>query len=321
MNVRDISRKVFEWIFRPAALRAAKGALPAAGGGQTAATRQAKLLLEVARRVAEPGEALPSGAQPALLLGLYRDAIWWALAARWPDGTPPPDDLRALWEASHPRAQTPTKIWAATPPDGAAAEALRKTVFDGPAPRSLAATGDDVARARAAAEALVWDLDAPRRHVEGVLIQRWLRLALIAAALVLLAIGVRVVLLGPDLAAGKPFRLSSQFAGWAGCLAQNGCHGLMFHTETEANPWIEIDLGAPTKVRRVEVINRGNCCAERAVPLVVEVSTDRVKFTPVARRDTPFGSWKTDFPAKVARYVRLRAERRTVLHLQSVVVR
>src|SRR5262245_10146065 len=100
MNVRDISRKVFEWIFRPAALRAAKDALPAPAGGQAAAARQAKLLLEVARRVAEPGEALPQGSRPALLLGLTRDAIWWALAARWPDGTPPPQDLRALWDAS-----------------------------------------------------------------------------------------------------------------------------------------------------------------------------------------------------------------------------
>jgi hypothetical protein len=95
----------------------------------------------------------------------------------------------------------------------------------------------------------------------------------------------------------------------------------MFHTETENDPWIEIDLGAPKKVIRVEVINRGDCCADRAVPLVAEVSTDRMKWAQVARREEPFGTWKASFPARVARYVRLRAARHTVLHLQGVVVR
>ena len=92
-----------------------------------------------------------------------------------------------------------------------------------------------------------------------------------------------MLMLGPNLAAGQPFRLSSTFSGWAGCVANNGCSGLMFHTETENNPWVEIDLGAPKKVRRVEVVNRGDCCADRATPLVAEVSTDRVTWTQVAR--------------------------------------
>jgi hypothetical protein len=315
MNVREVARKLVEWIFRPAALRAARAALPGADSGREAAARQAKLLLEVARRAAEPGEALPSGALPAVLLGLHRDAIYWALAARRPDGSPPPDDLRALWDASAPQTS------AAAPPDDEASAALRKTLLDDYAPRSLAVTADDAARARTFAERLLWDLDAPRRRVEGILVQRWLRTALVAATLVLLVIGARVLLLGPNLVEGKPFRLSSNFGGWAACVANNGCHGLMFHTETENNPWAEFDLSAPTKVSRVEVINRGDCCADRAVPIVAEVSNDRLTWTQVARRDAPFGSWKASFPAKTARYVRVRVLKRTVLHLQSVVVR
>jgi len=148
-----------------------------------------------------------------------------------------------------------------------------------------------------------------------------LRVGLVVATALVLVLGARVLMLGPNLAEGRPFRLSSTFSGWAACVANNGCMGLMFHTETESSPWIEFDLGAPRKVSRIEVINRGDCCADRAVPLIAQVSGDRTNWTQVARHDAPFGSWKTSFPAKVARYVRLIVPRRTVLHLQGVAIR
>ena len=315
MTGREIPRQIFEWIFRPAALREARAGLRAPDDPREAAARQARLLLEVARRTAEPAESLPPGGQPAVLLALYRDAIYWALAARRPDRSPPPTDLRVLWDASNPQ------LSAASPPDNDESVALRRALFDDYAPRGLDVSDADAARARAFAEELVWDMDAPRRRVERVFVQRWLRVGLVAAVALALLIGARVWMVGPDLAAGRPFRLSSTFSGWAGCLANNGCSGLMFHTQTEDNPWVEIDLGAPKKVRRIEVINRGDCCADRATPLVAEVSTDRVSWTEVARRDEPFGTWRSHFPARVARYVRLRAARHTVLHLQAIRVR
>lgn len=315
IDARAIPRRIFEWIFRPAALREARAGLRAPDDPREAAARQARLLLEVARRTAEPAESLPAGAQPAVLLGLYRDAIYWALAARRADRDPAPADLRALWDASNPQ------LGAASPPDNEESAALRRALLDDYTPRGLDVSAKDAARARAFAEALVWDMDAPRRRVGQVFAQRWLRVALAGAVLLALLIAARAWMVGPNLAAGRPYRLSSTFSGWAGCLANNGCSGLMFHTETENDPWIEIDLGAPKKVSRVEVINRGDCCADRAVPLVAEVSTDRLKWTQVARREEPFGTWKASFPAHVARYVRLRATRHTVLHLQGVVVR
>lgn len=314
-RARDVARKTFEWIFRRATLRDARAGLPIADDPRAAAARQATLLLEIARRTAEPAEALPAGALPAVTLGLSREVIYWALAARRADGGAVPSDLRALWDASQPQTSS------ASPPDNEASAALRRTLFDDYAPHALSVTAKDAARAREFAEALVWDLDAPRRRIERVLLQRWLRIALLGAVLVLLVIGGRVLMLGPNLAAGKPFRLSSSFSGWAACVANNGCNGLMFHTETEPNPWIQLDLGAPKKVSRVEVINRGDCCADRATPLVVEVSTDRATWTPVARRNEPFGSWAASFPPRVARYVRLTVPRRTVLHLQAIAVR
>ena len=313
MDARAIPRQLIEWIFRPGALREARSGLRAGDDPREVAARQARLLLEVARRTAEPADALPPGAQPAVMVGLYRDVIYWALAARRADVNPPPTELRALWDASHPQ------VSAAAPPDNEESAALRRTLFD--AERSLAITDEDAARPRAFAEALVWELNAPRRRVARVVVQRWSRVALVAAVALALLIASRILSLGPNLAAGKPFRLSSTSSGWAACLANNGCKGLMFHTETEDNPWVEIDLGAPKTVRRVEVINRADCCADRAKPLVAEVSTDRVTWTQVARKDEDFGSWKADFPPRVARYVRLRSPHHTVLHLQAIAVR
>ena len=314
MRAGDVAKKVYEWIFRPGELRAARAGLPAADDPRQEAMRQAKLLLEVARRTAEPGEALPPGAQPAVLLSLYRDAIYWGLAARRAGAGPLPPDLHALWDASNPQTT-------AAAPDNEASAALRRTLFDDYDPRSLAVSDEDAARARSFAEALDWDLEAPRRRIAWILTQRWLRVAGIVAAVCLLAIGVRSRLLGPDLAKGRPFRISTPWAGWAACVANEDCGQLMFHTDVDNEPWVEIDLGAPRTVQRVDVVNRGKCCADRAVPLVVELSTDQKAWTRVARRDQTFDRWTAQFRPRIARYVRLKATRRTILHLTSVAVR
>src|SRR5262245_52778225 len=134
MDVRALPRKAFEWIFRGAALREARAGVRPADDPREMAARQAKLLLEVARRTAEPGESLPPGAHQAVLLGQYRDAIYWALAAKRPDAAEPPADLRALWDASNPQ------LSAGSPPDNKASAALRKTLLDDYSPRSLAVT-------------------------------------------------------------------------------------------------------------------------------------------------------------------------------------
>ena len=74
-------------------------------------------------------------------------------------------------------------------------------------------------------------------------------------------------------------------------------------------------------MRRIEVLNRDSCCFENATPLIAEVSNDRVTWTQVARSDRDFGSWKPSFPARTARYVRLRVPRWSVLHLASIAIR
>jgi hypothetical protein len=316
MTAGAVARNVFEWVFRPAALREARAGLTAGNDQREAAIRQAKLLLEVARRVEQPADALPSGAPPAVALALYRDAIYWALAARRSSNDAPPPELGALWDAD-----TAERL-AAGAPAGEARDAVRRALVDDYDPRALAVTEADTAPARAFAEALLWDAAAPRRRINRVRAQRWLRLAVVALGVSSLVAGVRLLTRGPDLAAGKPFRISQPWPGFAECVRSEDCAQLMFVTEMGNQPWVEIDLGAPPKtIHRIEVTNRSKCCQERAVPLLVEISTNGASWTQVARRDDEFDSWTATFRPKAARYVRLKVLKSTMLHLKSVVVR
>jgi len=168
---------------------------------------------------------------------------------------------------------------------------------------------------------MLWDLNALQRRIDRLQTQRWLRVPLVAVALIALVLGVRALTTSPNLAEGRPFRTSSTWSGWAACEADGSCSDIIFHTDEQTNPWVEYDLGAPKKVRRIEVKNRSECCHERAVPLVVEISTDRDNWTEVARRDIEFSTWSTSFSPRIARYVRLRVARTTTFHLREVIVR
>jgi hypothetical protein len=94
-----------------------------------------------------------------------------------------------------------------------------------------------------------------------------------------------------------------------------------FHTRHEDRPWLEIDLGRDTHVRRAIVENRSDCCQSRAAPLVLEASLDHKHWQPLAEQSASFDTWRVSFPRQAAHYVRLRALRRTSLHLKSVTLR
>jgi hypothetical protein len=82
-----------------------------------------------------------------------------------------------------------------------------------------------------------------------------------------------------------------------------------------------VDLGDPKRFTRVDVQNRLDCCRERAIPLVVEVSDDEASWTEVARKDEPFAHWTAHFAMRQARYVRLRVARKSYLHLEAIAIR
>ena len=128
---------------------------------------------------------------------------------------------------------------------------------------------------------------------------------------------------GPDVAFGKPWKTSSSVGD---CHPERrSCGGqattVFFMTTEQDQPWYLVDLGAPTKIHEVDVTNRLDASQAAAVPLVVETSLDGVRFEPRATRDRAFGRLRLRFPAVEARYVRLRVDRRSVLHLEAVKVR
>lgn len=199
-------------------------------------------------------------------------------------------------------------VESAAPADAEATPALADDV---PAPRP------EVALAEAPADA--------SRHGEGQAVLRTVRLitgvivgmALVVAASALLPKATAK----PNLLDGKPWRASSRFPGVCdpGKMDCGGARtSIFFHTNADASPWVEFDLGKPETFGSATVVNRHDCCAERAVPLLLEVSDDRSGWREVARRDETFSTWQVSFAPTTARYVRLRVDRQTFLHLTSV---
>nr|PZN27293.1 MAG: hypothetical protein DIU78_05510 [Pseudomonadota bacterium] len=149
--------------------------------------------------------------------------------------------------------------------------------------------------------------------------------ALLAAGMVVGGSGFLVskLLESENLVEGKPWRTSSTYAE---CFPANkSCAGarteIFFHTHEQENPWFEVDLLQVERIRVIEIKNRTDYGQERAVPLVVELSTDGKSYWRVAQRNTSFTEWRVELEPREARFVRLRVPRRSILHLERVVVR
>lgn len=119
------------------------------------------------------------------------------------------------------------------------------------------------------------------------------------------------------------WRTSSAFTGFAraGTLGAPLKDGLLLHTNLEREPWVVIDMNEVRSIREVIVENRRDCCFERALPLVVELSSDGRKFSLAGWKKTVFAEWTLSFEPREARYVRLRSEAETHLHLTRIAIR
>jgi hypothetical protein len=137
-----------------------------------------------------------------------------------------------------------------------------------------------------------------------------------------LLLGVLFRWLEPDLAEGKPWQASSAWGAFPrqGVMSGEAAIDGRFHTNDEQDPWLQLDLGVPQRVRAIRIENRTNCCKERALPLAMELSLDGQSWSLVAYRRLLFDTFTQQFPAREARYVRLRVDRRSVLHLRRVSV-
>ena len=292
-------------------VRAARQEATRSGGSSVAAARQARLLAEVGRRVAEPVEALPPGPCAPIQLSLYADAAYFALLASGVSAEPGAT-LENLWLAA-----PADRLLKAAGDEGTLAR-VKTALVHRPSGGDLAVEESVAVSARKFVEALIWELDAPERRLEHLLVQRWMRITVAIVLLAAAALGIRALALGPNLVENRPFRTSSTLDQ---CAHKGMCAELMFHTNQQDNPWVEFDLGAVRKIHKLEITNRSDCCAERAAGLIVEVGVDQNTWTEVAKNDLPFLKWSPSFAKRSARYVRLRVPRNTTLHLDDVVVR
>ena len=179
-------------------------------------------------------------------------------------------------------------------------------------------------RLRGLAAQLLARVDVDAQSIQRIWFERLLRVGLPLMALLVLAVGLKIAHDQSKLLEETtiPWRASSRFVE-PGCISpRQGCEQdhFFFHTRTEAEPWIEFDLGDKGSVSKVTVMNRTDChgCSARAVPLVIEVSDDRKNWAIVARREADFATWRAQFPRQKARWLRLRVLKRTPFHLKQV---
>jgi hypothetical protein len=156
------------------------------------------------------------------------------------------------------------------------------------------------------------------RPVTRVLWRRRLRVAVLV---VLAAAGCWAALRRPNWALGRPVSVANndyQFVKSPGQLVDGNKANLGFHN-TKSPHVVVIDLGRERKISRVVVYNRGDCCAERALPLRIELG-DGKNFQRVAERTTAFEVWRARVPPSIARYVRLESTNSQPFHLAEVEV-
>jgi F5/8 type C domain len=311
---------LLEWFSRREALRVAEAN---AAPRDLAALSRGKAALAVAARALDPASPLREGHAAALALTLYREACYWLLLAIHAKPFQQANLAGAFAESS-------PELLLQAAGDERALELLRSSLvqqsFIEVAQVETEQQESAARRAGAFVSALLLAAAGPSQSVSRLRRQSWLRIAATAVGVLVLGLavdaGVERALRTPDLALGKSWRTSTTYAGCKP--AERTCGGtrtdLLFHTDEESSPWFELDLGAPTSFGSVVLVNRRDCCAERAYPVAVEVSSDATNWKEVARRSSRYSKWTAKFPTAVARYVRVRSLKKTYLHLERVEV-
>jgi hypothetical protein len=169
---------------------------------------------------------------------------------------------------------------------------------------------------RLADQSLLGQLIRHRRPIARTSIPSILVLAVLIAAVP----PIRKFFFPPDLAFGKRWTATSALAGFSttGSVSDDDSTPAMFHTLEEPFPAVTVDLGALVVIRKVRVVNRLDCCRERALPLAVEIGSDGVTWKRVGYRRSEFRRWAAVFPAVRARFVRVRVDRQSTLHLRTI---
>jgi hypothetical protein len=192
-----------------------------------------------------------------------------------------------------------------------------------------ALSDEDAARARSAldrAASMVRALVEVRTlpNLRGTRWGRRLGVAVVAAYAAV--VGLRAILLPPNVALHKPVIASSiWYAPGADQTIVDGDTGTSFgvHTRLEDGANVVIDLLDTYRIYRIDVHNRVDGWFDDGLPLVVELSADGKQFHEIARRETHFDGyppWTVDGRREAARFVRVRVAKRAYLALSEVEV-
>lgn len=311
--------RFFDWFWQRETIRENQKRVEAKSHRRTKLEQYAMTSSEAGNRALHPVTPLRSGSGEVVSALLHKESIRATLQALGSslDGLAKDEDLRAQVTR--------------TLPQSVSFERLCELVTD---PSNIDEVEGNLRVRSAEAEALAGAARAllevartPERRLQQAFARRFLRsgvavLLLALAVIVGAEAGVRLMQ-GPNLAEGKPWRASSAYRGFS---ANAGiCNGnktrIFFHTNREQEPWVELDLGGPTLIARVDVRNRRDCCRDRSFPLAVESSLDGQAWQELGRQTEPFSKWTLEFGPTKARYVRAKALKRTFLHLESVEVR
>jgi hypothetical protein len=167
--------------------------------------------------------------------------------------------------------------------------------------------------------------EVPYRRMALALVALGSALALTVAAVLLIGSGLspalRRRLFPHDLAAGRLWVASSAVlpGGLSGIGPSTEAKAPFFHSQPSDHPWIEIDLGAPRVIRRLQVENRPDCCQARGLPLDFQVFDDaNARWRTVAQRRAGFMVWTRALDPVVARRVRLQVAGFGILHLRRI---
>ncbi len=130
-----------------------------------------------------------------------------------------------------------------------------------------------------------------------------------------------------NLAQGKPASQSSEYPQpFPASLAVDGVtpdvvSNNFSHSQYQGQPWWQVDLGSVQRIGRVNVWNRGDCCAQRTRDFYVSLSPDGVRWTSVMHvAEAAAMPTVLDFAGASGRYVRVQLTASDFLHLGEVEV-
>jgi hypothetical protein len=178
--------------------------------------------------------------------------------------------------------------------------------------------------ARRTLHAVIQALAGATMRRRRVLAQRVVRTGMFGILLSAVVVGVVLLvarlLQHPNFLERATMRTSSDYSGFSRDthISDGRRTRLLFHTNKEDNAFAEFDMGVAKTVTFIELVNRHDCCDDRALPLAVEVSPDGKEWKEVFRRSEPFSELRQKIGPIYVRTVRVRALKKTWLHLERV---